>query len=539
MTQATSPSLPEAFQNSSIKVQNIPKKVEECLIQCYDLYFKLFKTPILPETHNVLHELLNQHLNKLKPIREEFGRKTIYQAYILEFNRIRNTNYLIRWWRRDWYGKEDTDPISYMWKNFVQHIGTFHKCSRHNCSFKQIEPGKCPTHQLTLIRKWSDNTEYKTLNGALSNLCNKGVTSYFNLRILDISMKSPIRLVNECFNHEKGFPLIILFVEKGTLIKIEFLKHFKRFGIIPYPSSGQSTIQADELLVHILKGTLCQRCFKEKKDVTWLDDCWHKFYEPDQDIYLFSVTDYDPIGFSIANTIYKHLKNNHPSIIHKRIGITKKQIESWNLSSDKYHVLPERYQKWEEAFIFDNIAYGVELDQLPKFETEYFRFILEFILEKIGMEGWNDYAKNESENQWEEELDELLTEIATELTKKHDPLYLLHETQIDEIREIINYLESKITTLETHQEKLYDPYYEAIKEYLEQEAPEEEDDFDEREEIEEKVIYTMHEDQTYFSSAVEHHYDYNSFLHNNNLLDKIRTLIEENEDEIIELKEKK
>lgn len=187
------------------------ESIKETLKICYSKYLEITGENSLPKDENILHEMLIHYPKTLEKIKESFPKKAIYRAYVLDYARYRDETYPIRWWRRDWYAT----GVKYAWKVFCQKIGQAYKCPTHKCRTKaSYIPALCLKHDTKMILTINEEIEYKSINAALSELIEAGITTYLNLRILDLSKKSAVQLVKNSFKLEKGWPIIILAIEK-------------------------------------------------------------------------------------------------------------------------------------------------------------------------------------------------------------------------------------------------------------------------------------------------------------------------------------
>lgn len=517
------------------KYTDLLVSIQDTLKICYAKYMEVFGKDSLPIDENILHEMLIHYPEALEKIKQSFSKKAIYRAYIMEYARYRDETYPIRWWRRDWYAT----GVKYAWKVFCQKIGQAYKCPTPNCRTKaSFIPALCLNHDKQMILTISEKIEYKSINSALSELIEAGITTYLNLRILDLSKKSAVQPVKNSFKREKGWPIIILAIEKHAMFTDEWETICNRYGIIPYASSGQSTGTSDELLMRILQGECCIYCFKHNNDITDNDNCGHSFYdERSTTVYLFTVTDYDPTGFSIANTFANHFSNYTENLIHHRLGVTKEQIDSWKLEQYKFFILKTRDKKWSHKITFpaNSEAYGLEMDNIPDWEGSYFfDVILPKIIDVLGIDGWTDFALAESKENLESEVSDLTEQYAKELASENDPDYLIMSNQIHEINaEIVKLVDSK-NSLKRLQDQRFTLYLDAIRECGLEEINFEEEDYVEREKIDKITLKAMHSENLDFWEAVRRTQGHESVLDNDLIIEELETEVREYETEILD-----
>ena len=196
------------------------------------------------------------------------------------------------------------------------------------------------------------------LSRYVGQLVRSGEVSYQDLRILDISRqrKTPREAYNvagiETFGHKTRiapYSNIIITTEKDTVFSIiADLADF--FGCSCISGKGQNSLGAMEDLLRNIKA---------------YEDIYTR------DIFILTLTDYDPAGYYIADTFRKQVQdlkeglNIRSSVSIERIGITPDQLTAEEVEQNKYTPKPANRDNWLQATGgINGEAKGLELDAL-------------------------------------------------------------------------------------------------------------------------------------------------------------------------------
>lgn len=221
--------------------------------------------------------------------------------------------------------------------------------------------------KLGYLEKESDDDDpgrrlSQDLSDTIGELVKNGILTYRDLYIVDNSrqMTVPSEEMDEPYVSVGGYqvrgriyPNIILAVEKDTAYAtIEDLADF--IGCSAISGKGQDALAAMEKLLYSAR-----------------DDLYD-----DEPIYIATITDYDPSGYSIANTFIEqaHVTAANLGIANEvrteRLGINVEQLSETDVDNYRYMIVPSKKrekqaQKWlEETGGIDGELYGLELDAL-------------------------------------------------------------------------------------------------------------------------------------------------------------------------------
>jgi hypothetical protein len=230
----------------------------------------------------------------------------------------------------------------------------------------------------------------KELSRYVAQLVRDGHVSYRDLRIVDTSRQRETpeeryKIDHETFGYKRTlapYPNIILATEKDTKYNlIEDLASI--FGCSCISAKGSNSLAAmEDLLINMGK----------------LED----------DIYIFTLTDYDPSGYYISETFRDQVEDLKLGLgitvnVHlERLGLTPDQLMPEEIEQKKYTPRPANRDKWVEATGgINGEALGIELDALPRDRIRalfadrlrnyvdpdlYFEFLKESFIKKITLE---------------------------------------------------------------------------------------------------------------------------------------------------------
>jgi hypothetical protein len=195
------------------------------------------------------------------------------------------------------------------------------------------------------------------LSKYLVELVDNGITSYEELRVIDESRPRRPPQGNGMTVHTVDLidsynPNIVLFTEKDTIYNV--VRNIGSvYGISAISGSGEPSYAATENLI--------------KRIVR------HENFLSGNNIYLLSLTDYDPAGYTISETIHHQmekvastLNGNVSSVIHSRLGLEPEQLTPSELEKNTYTPKSQGLQKWFKLTNGVNgRPLGIELDALP------------------------------------------------------------------------------------------------------------------------------------------------------------------------------
>ncbi len=184
-----------------------------------------------------------------------------------------------------------------------------------------------------------------------------GAVSYEELRIIDGSRQRrtatgvtrPVLSVQLVGGH---YPWVILFTEKDTIWgEVESLATL--YGVSAISGGGQpaATCTAD-----IVRQIVESRAFQDYPD---------EYYPP---LTLLSLTDYDPAGYSIAESQAQQIRevSGRYQVRHERIGLTPDQVTPEQREANAYTPKGAGLREWyAETGGVDGLPLGLELDALP------------------------------------------------------------------------------------------------------------------------------------------------------------------------------
>ncbi len=200
------------------------------------------------------------------------------------------------------------------------------------------------------LEKWDQE-----LSRYMGELVKNGTMTYKDLRIVDQSRKrgnpKPIyHTVNsEIYGYKVGlgaYPHIIISTEKDTVYSIiEGVASF--FGCSCISGKGQNALSA-------------------------MEDLLRGMGNVQVDIYILTLTDYDPSGYYIADTfrsqavVLKEAMGIQSDVYIERIGIFPSQLTQEEIENNKYTPKPVNLDKWFGITGgINGESKGLELDALP------------------------------------------------------------------------------------------------------------------------------------------------------------------------------
>jgi hypothetical protein len=185
----------------------------------------------------------------------------------------------------------------------------------------------------------------------LAELVREGAISYERLGIVDGSrQKRPAcpatRSVQSIELVGCHYPWVILFSEKDTIWPvIENLASL--YGVSAISGGGQPSAACTENVVKsIIETDAYQDAMPGK-------------------LVVIALTDYDPAGYTIAESQFAQVQDSHPAIL-RRIGITPDQLTPEERRAKSYEPKESGLDEWfEEYGGVDGKKLGLELDALP------------------------------------------------------------------------------------------------------------------------------------------------------------------------------
>ncbi len=245
------------------------------------------------------------------------------------------------------------------------------------------------------LTKWD-----AVLSRYVADLLKRGYITYRDLSIVDNSRQraNPLNYYDvedvTIYGNQVNiapYSNIIIATEKDTVYNI--IKDIaKLFGTSCISSKGQNSLGAMEDLVRGMHGNY-------------------------DEIYILTMTDYDPAGYYIADALYKQVKdiltslgNYHTEVYIERIGITPDQLSEEMVQANKYTPKPANLEKWfEKTGGIDGKPKGLELDALtpdeirdifvtniePYIDKElYTSFIKKSYVKQVSLKALAPYLKN-------------------------------------------------------------------------------------------------------------------------------------------------
>ena len=198
----------------------------------------------------------------------------------------------------------------------------------------------------------------KTLSRALGELVSMGVTTYEEMSIVDgsrlkqtaVTITQPVIRVPVTGAH---YPQVVICSEKDTIYTV-IRQVAELYGVSCYSGGGQPSKAATENLV--------------------LDIVRSQAFTPDSGITVLSLTDYDPSGYSIANTFFAQVAESVTGldydfpIQHKRLGLEPDQLTPDELAQNVYELKDTGKEKAAWYALTGGVngqPVGLELDALP------------------------------------------------------------------------------------------------------------------------------------------------------------------------------
>jgi hypothetical protein len=254
------------------------------------------------------------------------------------------------------------------------------------------------------LTKWD-----AVLSRYVADLLRRGYLTYQSLSILDNSRQraNPANYYDvedvSIYGSQvtiAPYSNIIIATEKDTVYNI-IRNIAKLFGCSCISSKGQNSLGAMEDLVRGMRGNF-------------------------DEIYILTMTDYDPAGYYIADALKKQVEDltvalDKPFVrVHiKRIGITPKQLSPQMVEANKYTPKPANLEKWLELTGgINGQPKGLELDALePEQIREIFvKNIREFIKPDIYKEFVKkSYIKKIALKAMASKIDDILNSIIDEV----------------------------------------------------------------------------------------------------------------------------
>lgn len=227
------------------------------------------------------------------------------------------------------------------------------------------------------LTKWD-----AVLSRYVADLLRRGYLTYKSLSILDNSRQRTnpsnyydIGDISTYGNQVTIAPYsnIIIATEKDTVYNI--IKDLaKLFGCSCISSKGQNSLGAMEDLVRGIRGNI-------------------------EDIYILTMTDYDPAGYYIADALKKQvddllgaLNKEYITTHIKRIGITPDQLSDEMVEANKYTPKPANLDKWMKLTGgINGQAKGLELDALEPSQIR--EIFVEHIKDFIDVDLYSQFVK--------------------------------------------------------------------------------------------------------------------------------------------------
>jgi len=217
------------------------------------------------------------------------------------------------------------------------------------------EPIKACLSRLGLFSVSDASTWNEDLSKALADLVKDGVLNYFDLSIVDGSRSrttgdtytlpifAPLEVLNPC-------PHMVVFIEKAALYGvIEGTAEY--FGVSSLCGGGSPSLAACEDLVRNIAASPA--------------------YSRGTPLTLLTLTDYDPSGYTIAQTARQHFelmaqRHLKVSVRSLRLGIEPHQLSPEALERSTYAPTDKGLEEWfKETGGVGGEKLGLELDALP------------------------------------------------------------------------------------------------------------------------------------------------------------------------------
>jgi hypothetical protein len=211
-----------------------------------------------------------------------------------------------------------------------------------------------------------------------------------------------------------------------------------------------------------------------------------------------------------------------------------------DLAKHKYFRLPNKHQKgkkaeWTEGFEIDGVIHGVEMDSVSW--SFYQQLIIETLIDMLGMDCWNDHARDVSKANYQAEKDDLAKYIAGEWYEEQDSydtlLYRKNELK-RKIDELTAKFTDEIEEIESEMEHKKNQLHYTLLDSLDESAIEKDDQFDQREHFTSDLLLDMLREGWSFTEVACQQHNRRSLLHNNLLLNKLQAFLEQNKASIID-----
>lgn len=315
---------------------------------------------------------------------------------------------------------KNSDIMRTLVMNEKQFINVSYDRSLRSLWYSTVKPTLEKLGVLEGDQEESTITEWASeLSRYLSQLVKRGAVTYKDLNIVDQSRKrsnpyNTYRTVdNQVYGYQinnRAYPNIIISTEKDTIYSIiEDIASL--LGCSSLSGKGQNSLGAMEDLIRGMS--------KEKH----------------RNIYILTLTDYDPSGYSIAETFKNQVNDlkqvfNIKSEVHiKRIGILPDQLSPEEVNNNKFTPPKgkgnKRHEWFEKTGGIDGEPKGLELDALSPDRIRqifidniqeyikpdvYNKFIKESYIKKEVLESLKDKVNNITQEVMEELKDEIEVE---------------------------------------------------------------------------------------------------------------------------------
>lgn len=196
----------------------------------------------------------------------------------------------------------------------------------------------------------------KLMSKYLAELVRLGVTTYEELGIIDGSRQreaphGTVIRVNDVDIIGVHYPNVLLFTEKDTIYPIiENIASIYGVGVLS--GSGKPSFAATENLINKMTR--------------------HSKFRPGDNIYVLTLTDYDPSGYIISDSQVQQITEvvaanpDVGEVVYQRLGIVPEQLSATELRQNVYTPARSGLEKWfEETGGVNGEPLGIELDALP------------------------------------------------------------------------------------------------------------------------------------------------------------------------------
>lgn len=225
-----------------------------------------------------------------------------------------------------------------------------------NVWYKRIKPVLSKLGVLNQQTRSGNEVDWpRRMSESLGELVDAGVTSYGELMIVDASrsrrnptgMVLPVADVPVVGAH---YPGIILFTEKDTIYgEVEDLASI--YGLSALSGGGQPSKAATEDLVRQI--VECEN------------------FRTGSNIYVLSLTDFDPAGYSIAGAVATQVELSAglfpqvARVVHRRLGLTPNQMAPAEVMANRYEPKDKGLEEWvKQTGGVNGEPFGLELDAL-------------------------------------------------------------------------------------------------------------------------------------------------------------------------------